>query len=217
MTAAGAPGAEARTDEAGQEQGPAGDDTTVAATADGAGAGPAVGDGEPAAAGAAPFVPSFKVMDVADVALELPAQYPNVTLQESEWPLRQLVMPVGLTEGTWMAYALRKLSTPRPLTHELFAEVLRRYRLDVVAVRIVGRKAGTYLAELDLMGSEGREVVPCRPTDGITLALRMPVPAPILCDERLLDDGTDDVEPGAVPTPTRGARRAPEEDRLPEG
>ena len=34
----------------------------------------------------------------------------------------------------------------------------------------------------------GRERVDCRPSDGIVLALRMPVPAPILVDERLLED-----------------------------
>jgi len=37
----------------------------------------------------------------------------------------------------------------------------------------------------------GREVLDCRPSDGIVLALRMPVPAPILVDERLLDDAGD--------------------------
>jgi bifunctional DNase/RNase len=33
--------------------------------------------------------------------------------------------------------------------------------------------------------------VDCRPSDGIVLALRMPVPAPILVDERLLDEVGD--------------------------
>ena len=37
----------------------------------------------------------------------------------------------------------------------------------------------------------GRERVDCRPSDGIVLALRMPVPAPILVDERLLDQVGD--------------------------
>jgi bifunctional DNase/RNase len=34
----------------------------------------------------------------------------------------------------------------------------------------------------------------CRPSDGLVLALRMPVPAPILVDERLLE-GSGDVAP----------------------
>lgn len=131
---------------------------------------------------------TFRVMDVEDVSLDLPQQYPVVTLVETEPPMRALVFPVGLTEGTAMAQALRRMDSRRPMTHELFMTVLRRARIDVIAVRLVGREEGNYLAELDLMTAAGRERVDCRPSDGIVLALRMPVPAPILVDERLLED-----------------------------
>jgi bifunctional DNase/RNase len=141
-----------------------------------------------------PLPPAFRVMDVEDVALDLPSQYPTVTLVESEPPLRNLVFPVGLTEGTALALALRRMESPRPMTHELFAQVLQRVRIDVIAVRLIGRDQGNYLAELDLMATAGRERIPCRPSDGLVLALRMPVPAPILVDERLLEQ-LDDVVP----------------------
>jgi bifunctional DNase/RNase len=134
-------------------------------------------------------------MDVMDVHHDLPATYPVISLQEVEPPLRHLTFPVGLPEATSLAYALRRIDTPRPLTHALLVDVLARFHVDVVAVRLVGRTGGTYLAELDLIGAKGREVVSCRPTDGLAVALRMPVPAPILCDERLLE-GSGDVEPG---------------------
>jgi len=139
-------------------------------------------------------LPIFRVMEILSVRVDLPDAYPLLTLQESEAPLRQLVFPVGMAEGIAIASALRRLGAPRPMTHDLFTTVLRRFGIDVVAVRLVGRSAATYLAELDLMGQRGREVVPCRPTDGITLALRQAVPAPVLADERLFD-GIDDVEP----------------------
>jgi bifunctional DNase/RNase len=138
--------------------------------------------------------PAFRVMDVDDVLLDLPSQYPTVTLVESEPPQRSLVFPVGLTEGTALALALRRMDSPRPMTHELFAHVLQRVRIDVIAVRLIGRDQGNYLAELDLMAPNGRERIPCRPSDGLVLALRMPVPAPILVDERLLEQ-SDDVVP----------------------
>jgi uncharacterized protein len=134
---------------------------------------------------------TFRVMDVDDVSLQLPQQYPSVTLVESGPPMRALVFPVGLAEGTAMAQALRGLGSRRPMTHELFMQVLQRARIEVVAVRLVGREEGNYLAELDLMTPGGRERVDCRPSDGIILALRMPVPAPILVDERLLEEGGD--------------------------
>jgi bifunctional DNase/RNase len=138
-----------------------------------------------------PLPPAFRVMAVDDVSLDLPSQFPLVTLVESEPPLRTLVFPVGLTEGTALALALRGMDSPRPMTHELFAHVLQRARIDVIAVRLTGRDQGNYVAELDLMATTGRERIPCRPSDGLVLALRMPVTAPILVDERLLEQSGD--------------------------
>ncbi len=136
-------------------------------------------------------IPTFRVMDVEDVSLDLPSTYPSVTLVESEPPIRALVFPVGLPEGTAMAQALRRMDSRRPMTHELFMQVLQRARIEVIALRLVGRDEGNLLAELDLMTPSGRERIDCRPSDGIVLALRMPVPAPILADERLLDEVGD--------------------------
>ena len=159
---------------------------------------PATGDIPTAAggAGAAPdrFVPHFVVVDLLSVTVDLPAQFPVVTLQESDSPFRQLAIPIGMADGVALAHAFSQVATPRPLTHTLFADVLSRVHVDVVAVRLVGRRRGTYLAELDLMSSSGHEVVECRPSDGLTLALRLPVQAPLLADERLFDEGAD-VEP----------------------
>jgi bifunctional DNase/RNase len=141
--------------------------------------------------------PAFRVVDVLRVVVDLPDQYPLVTLQEAEAPLRELSFRIGMPEGVALAYALRRLETPRPLTHELLANVLWRLGADVVSVRLVGRQGPTYAAELELMAPRGREVLPCRPSDGIVLALRQPVPAPVLADERLLADEEDVLPPGA--------------------
>ncbi len=135
--------------------------------------------------------PVFRVMVFEDVSLDLPTQYPVVTLIENEPPLRSLVFPVGLAEGTALALALRRMESPRPTTHELFMEVMQRGRIDVIALRLNGRENGNYLAELDVMTPLGRERISCRPSDGLVLALRMPVSAPILVDERLFEEPGD--------------------------
>jgi hypothetical protein len=140
---------------------------------------------------ATPPLPSFRVMDLEDVSMDLPSPYPAVTLVESEPPMRALVFPVGLPEGTAMAQALRRMDSRRPMTHELFMQVMQQARIDVIALRLTGRDEGNLLAELDLMTPGGRVRVDCRPSDGIVLAMRMPVPAPILADERLLDEVGD--------------------------
>lgn len=149
--------------------------------------------------GEAAAAPPLRVAEVVAVALHLPSQHPHVTLQETEPPFRQLVMPIGMSEGVSLAHALHKVPTPRPLTHELFATVLRRLSVDVVAVRLVGRQQGNYLAELVLMTSTGGQVVPCRPSDGLSLAVRQGVPAPVLVDARLFEGHDADIVP--VPAP----------------
>ena len=148
---------------------------------------------EPAAADPVPAAPTaaFRVMAVEDVSLDLPSQYPTVTLVETEPPMRTLVFPVGLPEGAAMAQALRRLTSRRPMTHELFMDVLQRAHIDVISVRVVGREEGNLLAEIDLMTPAGGETLDCRPSDGLVLALRMPLPAPILVDERLLETSAD--------------------------
>jgi len=45
--------------------------------------------------------------------------------------------------------------------------------------------------------------VDCRPSDGLVLAMRMPVPAPILADERLLQT-LGDVAPERLQIPEPG-------------
>jgi bifunctional DNase/RNase len=179
-------GAEA---EAGEVAAPETPDLPAAADAE-----PTQAPDPPEPAAPTPVGAVFRVMDVDDVSLELPSTYPSVTLGEADLSGRMIVFPVGLPEGTAMAQALRRMPSPRPMTHELFMQVLQRARIDVIAVRLTGRIDGNYIAELDLMTPHGRERIDCRPSDGIILALRMPVPAPILADERLLDD-LHDVEP----------------------
>jgi uncharacterized protein len=153
----------------------------------------AAAESEPELPPAAPqsLPPEFRVMDVEDVSVDLPSPYPSVTLVESEPPMRALVFPVGMPEGTAMAQALRRMDSRRPMTHELFMQVLQQARIDVIALRLIGRDEGNLLAELDLMTPAGRVRVDCRPSDGIILALRMPVPAPVLVDVRLLEEAGD--------------------------
>ncbi len=131
---------------------------------------------------------------VASVTLDLPGQHPTVVLREIEAPRRQLAFHVSLADGTALAHAHRRVATPRPLTHELVADVLAGFDVDVVAVRLVGRVGQLHFAELDLRGRNARRVFSCRPSDGLALALRQPVPVPLLVDARLFEvDG--DVEP----------------------
>ncbi|HMK63650.1 MAG TPA: bifunctional nuclease family protein [Acidimicrobiales bacterium] len=138
---------------------------------------------------------NWRLVTVAGVRLELPGIHPEVLLQESEEPRRQVRIPVGFAEGTAIAYAWRGLTTPRPLTHELLSELLDVHGADVAALRITGRQGTVFVAELDTTGPRGRHTVSCRPSDGLALVLRRKTATPILVAESLLSD--EQAPPGA--------------------
>ncbi|MGH8982131.1 MAG: bifunctional nuclease family protein [Acidimicrobiales bacterium] len=136
----------------------------------------------------------FRLVRLVSVAVTLPDQFPTVVVEDIEEHHRQLCFRVGMAEGAAIASALEGRTPPRPLTHDLFATTMERFSIDVLAVRLTGRIGTTYLAELDLVGPHGREVLSCRPSDGICLALRRRLATPVLADERLFHE-TGDVYP----------------------
>ena len=117
---------------------------------------------------------------VKDVRVDLPATSAEVLLQEVSPAARQLVIPIGLSDASAMAFALRGIKPPRPLSHDVFCEVLRLSGVIVEAVRISGKQGSLYVAELESVGSKGRHVVDCRPSDALGILLRQRVPVPLL-------------------------------------
>lgn len=140
----------------------------------------------------------FTMALVTAVNMDLPNQHPTVVLRESERPRRHLSFSIGLADGVVLSHAMRRIPTPRPLTHELLTGVLQGFDIDVVAVRLVGRQGAVYFAELDLRGRNTRAVYSCRPSDGLTIALLQPVAVPILIDRRLFEQAGDVAPPGGV-------------------
>ncbi|HUD17060.1 MAG TPA: bifunctional nuclease family protein, partial [Acidimicrobiales bacterium] len=143
----------------------------------------------------------FSMALVSAITMDLPNQHPTVLLRETESPRRQLSFSIGLPDAVALSHALRRIQTPRPLTNELLSDVLRGFEIDVVAVRLVGRRGSVYFAELDLRGRDTRSVLSCRPSDGLCVALLQPVPVPILIDRRLLEEAGD-VQPAGSAAPT---------------
>jgi len=150
------------------------------------------GDAGPSASAASP---TFSTALVTSVTLDLPNQHPVVLLRESEPPGRHVSFSVSMPDAVALSHALRRIPTPRPSTHELTGDVLQRFDIDIVAVRLVGRIGGIYFAELDLRGRDRHTIHSCRPSDALTLAMRQPVAAPILVDVRLWEPDIDVTPP----------------------
>jgi uncharacterized protein len=133
----------------------------------------------------------WNLVTVSDVVMNLPSAYPEIVLRESEDPYREMRIPVGLAEGTAIAHAWKNVSTPRPLTHEMVSRLLTMHNITIACVRITDRREKVLFAELDTTSPRGRRIIPCRPSDAIALALRQPLPTPMLVVEELIAESND--------------------------
>jgi bifunctional DNase/RNase len=131
-------------------------------------------------------------MDLVGVRVELPANQPIVLLKERDGT-RYLPIWIGAVEATAIAFALQGVDTPRPLTHDLFVDVLQELGVELVAVHVTHLQDGTFYAELKLLQSGEPHTVSARPSDAIALASRLGE-IPILSAEKVLDEAGLEIE-----------------------
>ncbi|ASU86204.1 hypothetical protein CDO52_13610 [Nocardiopsis gilva YIM 90087] len=130
----------------------------------------------------------MKHMEVVGVRVEMPSNQPIVLLKESDGE-RYLPIWIGAVEATAIALAQQGVVPARPLTHDLFRDVLDALDASLSTVNITSLSDGIFYA--DLVFSNGVEVS-ARPSDSIALALR--TGAPIYAHD-------DVVEEAGVPIP----------------
>jgi uncharacterized protein len=121
-------------------------------------------------------------MEVIGVRVEMPSNSPIVLLKEAQGD-RYLPIWIGAVEATAIAFAQQGMVSLRPLTHDLFRDVLEVLNVQLRTVNITALRDGIFYA--DLVFSNGAEVS-ARPSDSIALALR--TGAQIFASEEILDE-----------------------------
>jgi len=121
-------------------------------------------------------------MEVVGVRVEMPTNQPIVLLKETQGE-RYLPIWIGPMEATAIAFAQQGMVPQRPLTHDLFKDVLEAFGVQLTTVNITALRDGIFFA--DLVFSNGQEVS-ARPSDSIALALR--TGATIFAAEEILDE-----------------------------
>ena len=133
-------------------------------------------------------------LELIAVRVELPSNTPVVVLRELAGRRRQLSIFIGNPEATAIAFALEGVDTPRPLTHDLFCDVLDEVGVDLERVVINELRDTTYFATLQLRTAAGSVHVSSRPSDAVALAVR--TGCPIFAEDEVLEDAgyVDEVE-----------------------
>jgi uncharacterized protein len=125
-------------------------------------------------------------LELIGVRVELPANTPMVLLREADGRHRLLPIYIGTPEASAIHYALEGVEPPRPLTHDLFLDVVGVLGATVTRVVVTEIRERTYYAELHLDTPSGDKVVSARPSDAIALAVRCG--AELFASDELIDE-----------------------------
>ena len=135
-------------------------------------------------------------MEVVGVRVEMPSNQPIILLREIGGT-RYLPIWVGAVEATAIAFAQQGLEPPRPLTHDLMAQLLDKLDATLVAVHINELRDGVFYSTMQMRDSLANLIqLSARPSDAVALALR--TQANTLASADLLDSAGIEIPEGAA-------------------
>jgi uncharacterized protein len=114
-------------------------------------------------------------MKVAGIALEAATRSPIVLLKD-ESDRRALPIYIGQDQAKAIISVLEGQTPPRPLTHDLFVNMLEAWDMVLEKVIIHALKDDTFYALLVVKQGETRREIDSRPSDAISIALRTDSP-----------------------------------------
>jgi bifunctional DNase/RNase len=123
-------------------------------------------------------------MEIKGLLMDPVSNMPVVVLRDAA---NGVFLPiwVGIFEANAIALQMERISTPRPMTHDLLKNLLSELDAKVERIVINDLRDNTFFARIHLLRGETRWNVDSRPSDAIALALR--VDAEIFVEEEVLE------------------------------
>ena len=130
-------------------------------------------------------------MTIYGVSFDLVGKQPIVLLKTADGN-KFLPIWIGHPEAAAILMKLQGASAPRPMTHDLFTEVLSQLDAQVVRITVPELRENTFYAQITV-ARDGSEVdVDSRPSDAIALAIR--VDAPIFAADDVIEESAIEFE-----------------------
>ena len=123
-------------------------------------------------------------MEIKGLLMDPVSNMPVVILRDTEKG-HFLPIWVGILEANAIALEMEKVTTPRPMTHDLLKNLLGELDARVDRIVINDLRDNTFFARIHLLRGDTRWNVDSRPSDAIALALR--VDAEIFVEEEVLE------------------------------
>lgn len=126
----------------------------------------------------------IKEMQVVGITIDPGTQSPIVILRDLE---NRNILPIwiGILEANAIAVGLEKVKLPRPMTHDLFKNVMDQLGVSLKKIEITDIKDNTYYAVLHLETGGKILTIDSRPSDALAIAIRLG--APILVHESVIE------------------------------
>lgn len=128
--------------------------------------------------------PHLLEMRIRALVVDPATNTPVVVLQR---PDEAVFLPIwiGAFEANAIALELEGVKTPRPMTHDLLAALIREAGWSIECISIHSLRDSVFIASIGLHDKEGgKHEVDSRPSDAIAIALR--VGAPVLVSAEVL-------------------------------
>ena len=110
-------------------------------------------------------------VNIAGIVIEPKSSTPLIFLQSIEDD-QGIFVWIGILEAASIASALQKVKFDRPMTHDLFKNLVERLKMTVSNIEIYDLKENTYYAKINFLSEENIFSIDARPSDAIAIALR---------------------------------------------
>jgi hypothetical protein len=130
-------------------------------------------------------------MVIYGVSFDMVGKQPIVLLKTADGN-KFLPIWIGHPEAAAILMKLQGAATPRPMTHDLFTDILSQLEARVVKIAVTELRENTFYA-LITVAVDGTEIeIDSRPSDAIALAVR--AEAPIYAAEAVIEESAIEFE-----------------------
>jgi bifunctional DNase/RNase len=139
-------------------------------------------------------------MVVYGVSFDMVGKQPIVLLKTADGN-RYLPIWIGHPEAAAILMKLQGAPAPRPMTHDLLADILGQLNARIVQIAVTELRDNTFYAEITLQVDGGEVQIDSRPSDAIALAVRSGAPiyaADTVIEESAIEFDNEDVNEDEV-------------------
>jgi hypothetical protein len=130
-------------------------------------------------------------MVIYGVSFDMVGKQPIVLLKTADGN-KFLPIWIGHPEAAAILMKLQGASTPRPMTHDLFTDMLSQLDARVVRIAVTELRDNTFYALVTLAVNGSEIEIDSRPSDAIALAVR--ADAPIFAAEAVIEESAIEFE-----------------------